>query len=205
MNDDGYLKFESIFSKNHDDRDVLEFSIELRRYIPSAEESISTVAALKGFLVQAGYLPEMDDEWYFEIFDMRSAHAMEAFGILTNAQQMLRRALKARMPLDECEAIAHLERVWVDPSHRGKGIALRLMREAQHVLGRAGLLVIMKGHPDGGEVSDSDCLRLSKYYQSDKRLGFVSVSKRRYPGWLVAVWEEPIAYDGDDVLLLEQA
>ena len=71
------------------------------------------------------------------------------------------------------------------------------MREARHVLGRYGLLVILKAHPDGEDVSDADCLKLAKYYQSHKQLGFVPVSKRKHPGWLLAVWHEPVVRAAD--------
>lgn len=71
------------------------------------------------------------------------------------------------------------------------------MREARHVLGRYGLLVILKAHPDGEDVSDADCLKLAKYYQSHKQLGFVPVSKRTHPGWLLAVWHEPVVRAAD--------
>lgn len=149
-------------------------------------DPVPILAKLTEFLVQPGYLPEGGDDWHFDIFDMRSGHAMEVFHILADQRPLWEKALKLPVALGACDCVAHLERVWVAPELRGQGVTLRLMREAQHVLGRPGLLVILKAHPDGKDVPDAACLKLAKYYQSDKRLGFAAVSKRKHPGWLVA-------------------
>lgn len=204
MEDDDYLKFESRFSKNGDEPNVLEFSVTLQRYFALDDVVGPVLASLKGFLVQPGYLPESGDEWYFDVFDMRSGHAMEAFHVLADGRRLIEKALKSKASTDGCDAVAHLERAWVDPSLRGRSIALRLMREAQHVLGRYGLLVILKAHPDGQNIADADCIKLAAYYQSDKQLGFVPVSKRKYPGWLIAVWDEPIVHAKDQAFFYEE-
>ncbi|MDX1054157.1 GNAT family N-acetyltransferase [Sinorhizobium medicae] len=195
--DDYYLKFETGFSKHGDEPNVLDFSVTLRKYSVSDDGGGTVLAGLNGFLVQPGHLPERDDQWYFAVFDMRSGHSMEAFRVLADERKLLEKAIKPSASWDDCGAVAHLERVWVDPSLRGRGVALRLMREAQHVLGRYGLLVILKAHPDGDDVSDAECLKLATYYQSDKQLGFAPVSKRKHPGWLLAVWHEPVVRAGD--------
>lgn len=74
---------------------------------------------------------------------------------------------------------------------------MRLMREAQHALGRYGLLVILKAHPDGDKVPNTALLKLAAYYQSDKQLRLKPVSKRKRPGCLVGSWEEPLV-NADD-------
>lgn len=203
MHDDNYFKYETTFSKNGDEPHVLDFMITLREHSASDDFHAPPVAHLKGFLVQPGYLPEPDDEWYFDVFDMRSAHSMDAFHILADDQPLLTSALKSKASLDDCDAVAHLEHAWVDPPFRGRGIALRLMREAQHVLGRYGLLVVLKAHPNGEKVSDAKCRKLAAYYRSDKQLGFISVSTTKRPGWLVAVWDEPRVHPEDQVYLFD--
>ncbi len=198
--DDSYLKFETCFSKHADAPEVLNFSVTLHRYSAYEEVPGPPLAQLKGFLVQPGYLPEPRDDWYFDVFDMRSQHAMTAFHVLTDDMSLLKKALKTP-DMDYLGSVAHLERVWVHPSLRGRKVALRLMREAQHVLGRYGLLVILKAHPDGDKVSDADSQKLAAYYQSEKKLGLRAVSKSTRPGWLVAIWDEPIVNDDDQVFL----
>lgn len=74
---------------------------------------------------------------------------MEAFRVLVEERPLIQKALKSKVLLDEFSDVAHLDRMWVDPGLRGRGVGLRLMREAQHILGRYGLLVILKAHPDG--------------------------------------------------------
>lgn len=63
------------------------------------------------------------------------------------------------------------------PEFRGKGFGLLLMREVKHVLALTSSLILLKAHPDGREVSDADCRRLAKHYQSDERLGPKAISK----------------------------
>ncbi|PSH65161.1 hypothetical protein [Phyllobacterium sophorae] len=69
------------------------------------------IAQLKGFFVQPGYLPESDDEWYFDVFDMRSQHAMAAFHVLAEERSLLQKALKSAPELEYLGGVAHFERV----------------------------------------------------------------------------------------------
>ncbi|MNE41301.1 hypothetical protein D3C80_1353640 [compost metagenome] len=133
---------------------------------------------------------------------MRSQHAMNAFHVLADEHALLKKALDTP-DLDYLGAVSHLNRVWVSEPMRGRGIALRLMREANQVLARYGLLVVLKAHPDGEKVPNAGCLKLASYYQSDKRLGLRAVSKRKFPGWLVAIWDEPIVNTDDQLFLHE--
>jgi GNAT superfamily N-acetyltransferase len=200
VDDDSYLAFETRFRKHSDEPDVLDWFVELRRY-PLNDPPGPVIARLKGFLAQPGYLPTKNDGWYYAVFDMRSEHAVHAFEILSSDTRLIKKALKTTS-LDEYGAVAHLERMWVDPSLRGKGVGLRLMREAKHVLGRYGLLVILKAHPDGDDISDAAKLKLAEYYQSDSSLGLVQLSKKK-PGWLVAAWDEPVAHEGDSLFFFD--
>jgi GNAT superfamily N-acetyltransferase len=200
--DDSFLMFETVFRKHGDLPEVLNFSVQLRRYPFDSDIAGPMLAELKGFIAQPGYIPEPDDGWYFDVFDMRSQHAMNAFHVLADEHALLKKALDTP-DLDYLGAVAHLERVWVSEPMRGRCIALRLMREANQVLARNGLLVVLKAHPDGEKVPNAACLKLASYYQSDKRLGLRAVSKRKFPGWLVAIWEEPIVNTDDQLFLHE--
>lgn len=122
----------------------------LRRYLGDAQDDPGKLlASLTGFLAQPGYVPEDEDDWYFDVFDMRSQQAYHAFHVLVDDAALIEKALKVDSLSEDFGAIAHLDRMWVDPSVRGRGLGLRLMREAQHTLARPGLLVTLKAHPDG--------------------------------------------------------
>ncbi|MQW47449.1 hypothetical protein GHK68_35910 [Sinorhizobium meliloti] len=198
--DDSFLMFETLFRKHGDFPEILNFSVQLRRYPHDSDIGGPVLAELKGFIVQPGYIPEPDDGWYLDVFDMRSQHAMNAYHVLADEHALLKKALDTP-DLDYLGAVAHLERAWVSPLLRGRKIALRLMREAHQALGRYGLLVVLKAHPDGDKVSKAECLKLAAYYQSDTQLGLRAVSKRKYPGWLVAIWDESIVNDDDQLFL----
>ncbi|AOG12572.1 MULTISPECIES: hypothetical protein [unclassified Agrobacterium] len=200
--EDRCFKIETAFGNNPEEPKILEFSVELRQ--DGAAHDIvcpAILGYLGGFVVRAGYLPQGDDNWYFDIFDMRSGHAMEAFHILADERSLLRRALGRRGVLDECTCVAHLEQISVHPSLYGHGVELRLIREAQRVLARPGLLAVMKAHPQGASISDVDCARLAAHYQSDHQLGFIAISQQRYPGWLAAIWNRPLGEPADETVL----
>ncbi|TAZ83295.1 GNAT family N-acetyltransferase [Rhizobium ruizarguesonis] len=193
----GYMAFDTRFSKCPDEPDVLDWTVGLRRYRDDTpDDPGKLLASLTGFLAQPGYVPEEDDDWYFDVFDMRSQHAMHAFRVLVDDATLIEKALKGKS-LSEFSAVAHLDRMWVNPDIRGRGLGLRMMREAQHALGRYGLLVILKAHPDGDKVPNAALLKLAAYYQSDKQLGLKPVSNRKRPGWLVGSWDEPVVHAGD--------
>ena len=195
--DESFLKVETIFSKHPESPDVLDFSVVLRRYPPDEDIGGPSLAHLKGFLYQPGYLPSEEDD-YFDVFDERSQHAMVAYQILVDDWNLVAKALKKDADLDELQSIAYLERLWVNPSLRGHGIALRLFREAQHVLSRPGLLVMVKAHPDS--LGEDGNQKLGAYYRSEKQLRFRTISKK-HEGWLVAAWQQPAANKDDESFL----
>lgn len=117
--DDSYLAFDTRFRKNGEEPSVLEWTVALRRYSTSSDEGSSPLASLVGFITEPGYLPDSDDDWLFEVFDMRSQHAYNAFRVLVDDRPLIEKALKAQGSLDECGAVAHLDRMWVDCKFRG--------------------------------------------------------------------------------------
>lgn len=126
--------------------------------------------------------------------------AMKAIQILADEKSRLEERLKSQTLIEDCDCVAYFESVWVDQSLRRQGLVLRLMREAHHMLGRFGLIAMIKAHPDGENVTDTDCVKLAKYYQSDKQLGFSALSETTHRGWLVSYWGKPVVNRADEVL-----
>nr|WP_172724353.1 hypothetical protein [Neorhizobium tomejilense] len=90
LDEDGYLKVETVFSKHPEASDVLDFAVVLRRYRYDDEIPGPSLAHPKGFLVQPGYLPEEeDDEGYFDIFDERSHHAAIGYRVLLEDRHLV--------------------------------------------------------------------------------------------------------------------
>jgi ribosomal protein S18 acetylase RimI-like enzyme len=199
----GYYQFGTYIRKQLDATQALNFDVTLRRFPYDSDIPGPSVATLSGFLIQPGYIPDGDSD-IFDHFDMRSGHAAMAFHILTDDAALVDKALtKDRYALDDLGAVAYLERLWVHTGLRGRGIGQRLLREAQHVLSRSGLLVMVKAHPDdGGEAAD--CIKLASYYQSESRLRLRTVSKRKHPGWLVGVWDDSACYPDDEPTFFEE-
>lgn len=196
---DQSFRISTTLSKVPDAPTVFDFVVECRLIGEDGEVSqAEAIGKLEGFLADPGYLPEDHEDWYFDIFDMRSGHAAEAFDILVEHRALIESALPNSDLLEMGSGVAMLERASINPQYRGKGLALRLMREALHVIGRHGLLVILKAHPDGEDVGTSQLLRLADYYASDKWLGLRHLSMTQLPGWLVAHWDEANVTKGDE-------
>lgn len=186
MDGSSYI-FESTFRRSFHDEDVLDFAVTLRRYGEDDDENRGhSVATLDGFIFQPGYLPEGDDERYLHLFDDHSRDGMLAYYVIAHDRKMIAKAIG--VDLNFFTSVTFLGTPWVHPGARGKGLRMRLMREAQHVLSRTGLLAIFKADPeyDWGK-SHHD---LARYYQSEPFLGWKAVSVRKHPGWLVAAWQE---------------
>jgi hypothetical protein len=193
------FSFETTFRKHFEAATVLNFKVTLRGYSSYNDNDAggAIVAQLNGFLFQPGYMPEGYDDGFFDVFDMRSGHAAEAYHLLAEKKSLVEEALEQDdVTFDELESVAYFERAWVHPGLRGEKIALRLLREAKHVLGRPGLIVMLKAFPDE-KATAAACKKLAKYYSSDERLRLHSVSKD-LPGWLVGFWDSGEAYEGDE-------
>ncbi len=189
--------FDTMFRKETDEPTVLNFDVTLRKYEEYGDVPGPVVASLSGFLFQPGYLPEEDDEGYFDVFDMRSGHAAEAYGLLVGETALIEKALKPDgVWFEGLGSVVYFERAWVHSGLRGRQITLRLFREAMHVLARPGLIVMVKAFPDE-KGTDASCRKLADYYRSDDRLKLRVLSSRKHPGWLVGVWEEPSVFEGD--------
>lgn len=172
---------------------MLEFEIACNPVGEDGEPLREAAATLAGFVHYSVGMPGAHD---FDVYDSRSGHCVEAYEIMRKRRAMVRRQLPG-MDFDLVEQVMLLERACVAPNYRGHGLALRLMREAKHLFARPQAFAILKAHPDGEEVSDADCLRLAEYYASDSLLQLKQLSKRTFPGWLVAEWEAPVYHDTD--------
>lgn len=202
VDDEPSFKFTTSFRKQFDAPNVLNFKVALQGY--SSEDADDTpgptIAHLTGFLYQPGYIPEGFDDGYFDVFDMRSGHAAEAYHLLANESSLIDAALdKDGVSLEELWSVAYFERAWVHPGLRGKNVALRMFREAKPVLSRAGLVVLAKAFPDNNGTP-AKCNKLADYYRSDARLGLRVISRKKHPGWLVGHWDSPDVYEEDDVV-----
>jgi predicted GNAT family acetyltransferase len=161
---------------------------ELMSFVVLCQDEVGhTAASLEGFFLDLGYYPEPDELDAVFFLDGRSEHALEAFDVLAANQA----AVEAMLPSTDVSAFIHLEEAKVSNAYRGKGLALRMMREARFVLRGFGRLATLKAHPLEGEANENTQLRLASYYQSDERLGFQAINATEHPGWLVAAWDEP--------------
>lgn len=182
--------------KNPDTNGLTEFEVVCCPTDNNDDPIISAkIASLRGWALDLGYYPRPGDG-VVDLFDMRSGHAEEVFGILTEK----RAAIQRHMPDIEFETLGrfiHLEELAVDERSRGRQLGLRLIREAQSMFARYDTIAIVKAHPSIGEASGDDCRRLASYYASDPATRFVPVSYCSLPGWLVAHWDEAAVNDGD--------
>lgn len=81
---------------------------------PRQEDAGKLLASLTGFLAHPGYVPEDEDDWYFDVFDMRSQHAHQAFQVLVDAA-LIAKALKVDSLSEEFSAIAIATACWSTP------------------------------------------------------------------------------------------
>lgn len=159
---------------------------------------VETIGRLSGLYWDVGFLPEMHDKWDLSAFDQRDGHAEEAASIMVSQRRLIEEVLTDSNVSFDGRAFVLLERVFVEPKHRGKRLALRLVREARDVFARYGLLAMAKAYPEGENISNEKILMLADYYTSDEQLGFKHLSRTRFPGWLVAHWHSPQPAEGDD-------
>jgi len=186
--------------KNDDAAGVAEFEISCREVATSdGVSAAASIATLKGFAFKGGY-PDEDADEIFAAFDMRDGHAADAHALLLRQQESIEDAL-TQFDAWLASQIIHLERLDVDPGHRGKGLGLRMLREARDMLARPATLVILKAHPDK-DPTPENCLKLASYYAQDPALGLRAVSDEA-PGWMVASWDEPSSLSSDTGIWLD--
>ena len=161
--------------------------------IQCQDEHGKTAASLDGFFLDLGYYPDLDELDAVFFLDGRSAHALRAFEILAENKVAVEKMLSST----DVSAFIHLEEARVSEAYRGRGLALRMMREVRFVLRGFGRIVTLKAHPLEGEANAVTKTRLASYYQSDDRLAFKPINAAEHPGWLVAAWDEPAPASGD--------
>lgn len=154
-------------------------------------------AKLSGFMTNFDF---EDPDRYYAHFDSQSAHAEDTFGILCKKQKAIASALGLRSAsniVDYFDSVALIERIYVPSEWRGHKLALRLLREAQSVLSRSGLLVVARAYP--GEVQlDKKGRDLADYYRSEPLADFHMLNARASQPWLVAHWHTAEFNDLDD-------
>lgn len=189
---------ETRFRRNGDIPAVMDFTTVLRKVTPDDDflDELDgkptllgpVVAYLTGFAYLPGYVPGADGygNGDFDAFDCHSENAAEGYDLLVEERARIEKALGTPDALEMLDGVVFFERGFVRFEYRGRRLLLHLMREAMHILTMTNPLVLLKAHPDGRHVSDADCRRLAKYYQSDETLGLKAVGSRLHPGWLVA-------------------
>lgn len=165
--------------------------------VDKGAEGDAVVAKLTGIKLNADRYLEAESEGLFgdeldEVLECYSGHAHRAFLAIAWDQALLISALNdEEIPVTKFTFI-YLERVWVDPSYRSKGLALRLMREAKRRLHGDDVLAVLTAYPDGKDITPEDQLRLAAYYERDPQVGFKALSQEKYPGILVADWGDKV-------------
>lgn len=194
---DVHFKLITMSWRNADAEDVIEFKVVCCPTDDNDDPIVSSkIASLRGWILDLGYYPTFRADRVFDLFDMRSGHAEEAFHLLTSKRAEIARAIPD-LDLDCLGRFVHLEELMVGEKFRGECLGLRLLREAQNVFARHDTLAIIKALPAAAEKSNDDCRKLAAYYASDPGTRFRPVSTRRLPGWLVAYWDEPSHHSSD--------
>ena len=178
-----YCYFKTELKRNSEFPEVIRFRINATVDTDEIGGN-ETVASLKGFIVKT-FLWINSSEFHY--FDGISAHTSEGYDVLTEHSDKICSALNINSDLlDETSEIIFCETAKVDPQYRNKKLALRLLREAMFSLGSVSSLMILKAHPDGDNVDDKDCIKLAKYYCSDKYLKLTEIDRTNLAGWLVS-------------------
>lgn len=170
-----------------DDEFPNAFSFELQCFMNNGESEV--IAYLSGFLLELYFYPDDENDFNVEYLDSRSGHAGRALDTLHQAPELVDTIIKNK---EEYGRFVYLERVYVEPKYRSKGIALSLMRETKNYFAEPGTLSITTAYPDGENVTLAQRLNLASYYMSDNSIGFTSISKTQYPGILIASWDDVI-------------
>lgn len=181
------LTIQTVITRDSEYPELMSFAVQCR------DEDGHTAASLAGFFLDLGYYPDPEELDAVFFLDGRSEHALEAFDVLAANKA----AVEQLLPSTDASSFIHLEEAKVSKPYRGRGIALRMMREARFVLRGYGRIATLKAHPLEGEANAVTQARLASYYQTDKRLAFQPINAADSPGWLVAAWDEPASTEGD--------
>lgn len=195
--EDASFKVITLSWKSADAKGLLEFEVLCCPTDSNGDPIVSSkIASLRGWVLDLGYYPGPNDDYVFDLFDMRSGHAVDVLHILTNKRPMVKRVLP-NLDIEYAGRFLHLEKLTVDEKFRGNRLGLRLIREAQNIFARHDTVAIVKAHPDGTKPTGDDCRKLADYYASDHAARFRPISVRSLPGWLIAYWDEPTVNEGD--------
>jgi GNAT superfamily N-acetyltransferase len=124
-----------------------------------------------------------------DVFDCLSQDLLYAYELLTTNKQRIEELNLAQGGYEGFEAHQYLiiDRLAVDEQARGKGLGLRLMREAVSIFGGEHTQVIVQAAPQGEDITKKQIRSLIEYYKSDKYLMFEEVDSKNQLGWLVAL------------------
>lgn len=181
------LTLQTVVKRDWEDPELMTFTVQCQ------DDNGNVAASLEGFFLDLGYYPDLDELDAVFFLDSRSVHALRAFEILAANKIAVEKMLSST----DVSAFIHLEEAKVSEAYRGRGLALRMMREVRFVLRGFGRIVTLKAHPLEGEANAATKTRLASYYQSDDGLGFKPINAAEHPGWLVAAWDEPAPARGD--------
>lgn len=185
------LRFHGKINDDEDEFNAKEFELQCL-ICEVAESGSEPIATLNGFILEPGFYPKNDDDLGWEFLDSRSGHAGRALSILFNSPDLVDNILHEKAGTSEYRRFVYIERAWVDPAYRSKGLALRLMRETRHQFSEQGTLAILTAYPDGENITIEQRLKLAAYYLSDGPAGFKAISDIQYPGILMACWDNSV-------------
>ena len=143
-------------------------------------------AYLKAYLMTISGLPKPR---HFRLFDVVNEDTYNAYEILRGNSKKILDLLEIGDWEDDVwiENILLIDKIEAKKECRGRGMALRLMREVVGIFAKEGTLTILQAMPFGDEVNKGakDIRRLTDYYLSDSILGFKEIDAEQHPGWLV--------------------
>lgn len=203
------LKNASKRKKNHDNRDlVVEFNVTLTEF--ESDPGAEFAQAIRGRLlifddslgerVEVGRISAdlfniafVDPDELFDWYDSRDGHLLNALELIYDFGERDFRPKVLSLPdiSDLIDWHLHIDRIDVQEEYRGRGLALRAMRQLQRLVQRPGLIVTLKAFPSTEskkeDPSSKAIASLARYYKSDAALRFKPI-ERLSDGWLMGDW-----------------
>lgn len=181
--------------------EVMKFKITA--FLETDEDELavdgSPVAMLTGYLTGFDFDAPLD---WFENFD-KDDDAAHAFEFLTTKTDMLAAAIGADSSIltieEMVESVAVIENIQVPLEWRGRGLGLRLLREAHVALGRNGLLTLVRCLPSE-QRPNREAHHLAGYLSSDPHMSFRIVDTEDRVPWLAFFWEGPFWNHTDELI-----